>query len=588
MGGPPYDCRANPLGAVRFTLNKAISSVSDPAAFDGKDWGAVDLFRQLFSDDSALSQVPILDSSSIKRLQPNTLVRFRGMIQDMLGNEFYAGAYKDGSTWRTNKYSDVSQLPAASSPDIRVWERHLLHCIPVPGQNSWIESPSEELESCFMDLAGQHREKRAREDEENESEIEFRYSLAKKMRAVEGPSFSESLVPGTDGTPTSLAILPSADRECLPCLVKIYDSPEADLKLNDVVEFVGVLTFDPNMVSGRDAHDELSEGLEADMVQLPPGKVPRLHSLVHRKLEAQHFLSAPSLIEPKSPKMFKEIRESLMKYLTGLLGNDDIAAQFVLLHLLSKVHGRVDDVVVGKLSLNLTGLNKESMSIFGTRLNHALKSLLPFTQSIPLTIEYLNTISLAPKKDYQINRLVPGALQLADGTHLTFDETQLQSGTLNSVGVENARLLKNLLEYQKLEYDFQYYKMEMSADVQVLIFSKGKSNTMPADLVVPFQPSEANSFESVAPEAAETWRWYLATCRTLPYSIGQEIQQVVENDLVAVRQADRSLGSQDLSRLLTMARLMSASFGETTLSLEHWQMVLELERLGRERLKLNL
>ena len=34
-----------------------------------------------------------------------------------------------------------------------------------------------------------------------------------------------------------------------------------------------------------------------------------------------------------------------------------------------------------------------------------------------------------------------------------------------------------------------------------------------------------------------------------------------------------------------MARMMSVSYGETTLSLEHWQMVLELERLRKERLK---
>lgn len=85
---------------------------------------------------------------------------------------------------------------------------------------------------------------------------------------------------------------------------------------------------------------------------------------------------------------------------------------------------------------------------------------------------------------------------------------------------------------------------------------------------------------------------------------------MVENDLVAARQTDRSVGSQDLSRyksppkvlsisymckihnyvlwfhrLLTMARMMSVSYGETTLSLEHWQMVLELERLRKERLK---
>ena len=39
-------------------------------------------------------QVPILNSTSVKYIQPNTLVRFRGMIQDMLGNELYVGAYK--------------------------------------------------------------------------------------------------------------------------------------------------------------------------------------------------------------------------------------------------------------------------------------------------------------------------------------------------------------------------------------------------------------------------------------------------------------------------------------------------------------
>lgn len=45
---------------------------------------------------------------------------------------------------------------------------------------------------------------------------------------------------------------------------------------------------------------------------------------------------------------------------------------------------------------------------------------------------------------------MPGVLQLAEGTHLTIDETRLQTGVLNSIGVENARLLKNLLEFQKV------------------------------------------------------------------------------------------------------------------------------------------
>lgn len=58
------------------------------------------------------------------------------MIQDMLGNEFYVGVYKDGSVWRTNKFMDVSHFPmpsssSSSSSDMQVWERRLLYCVPV-------------------------------------------------------------------------------------------------------------------------------------------------------------------------------------------------------------------------------------------------------------------------------------------------------------------------------------------------------------------------------------------------------------------------------------------------------------------------
>lgn len=38
---------------------------------------------------------------------------------------------KDGSVWRTNKFMDVCQYPMGSSPDMRIWERRLLYCVPV-------------------------------------------------------------------------------------------------------------------------------------------------------------------------------------------------------------------------------------------------------------------------------------------------------------------------------------------------------------------------------------------------------------------------------------------------------------------------
>ncbi|XP_022939853.1 mini-chromosome maintenance complex-binding protein-like [Cucurbita moschata] len=590
MVGLPYDFLVNPLGAVRSTFEKAISSGSNPASFDGKDWGALEPFRHFLFDQNGLSKVPILNASSVRCVQPNTLVRFRGMIQDMLGNEFYVGAYKDGTTWKTTKYTDSSQCPTGVSPDMRIWERRLLYCVPVPGQNSWTESSSLGEINHSAEGTSETRQKRCRLDENAVDHMDLHApsdelqnsSSTKKLKDEQLSLGLPSQNISTAAT-SSLSTL-CAERDFLPCLVKVYDTVESELKLNDVFEFIGVITLGTEQKAEKDDHDEFSDGLSEDLsVQFPPDMVPRLHCVIHRKLAVHDFLRTSHVLEPTTHQI-KEIRATLLNHLTVTLGNDGLAAHFLLLHLLSKVHARVDSMAVGKLSLNLTGFNRESMSIFGNQLRLTVKSFLPFTEYIPLTVEYLNTASLAPKKDYEINRLVPGVLQLAEGTHLMIDETQLEVGTLSSLGVENARLLKNLMELQKVEYDFKYYKMDMATDVQLLILSEGKSNILPADLVVPFQPSSVGSSAITDMDALEAWGWYLSNVRSLPHSIGSEMQQVVENDLVEVKQADRSLGSQDLSRLLTIGRLVSASYGETSLSLEHWQMVKELERLRRERL----
>ncbi|KAM7494732.1 hypothetical protein LguiB_029341 [Lonicera macranthoides] len=590
MVGRPYDCLANPLGAVRLTFEKTVTSGTDPSTLGGRDWGATDLFRDFLLDGGALSQVPVLGPATIHTVQPNTLVRFRGMIQDMLGNEFYVGAYKDGGMWNTNKFTDISQFPMDSSSDTLIWERRLLYCVPVPGQNSWTESSGESVISHC--LTSPQREKRQREDGAASDDMDVQAldhesqdsPCPKKMRE-DGLTAQSSRPRGPiiEGTSDS-SMVPDFHQNSFPCLVKIYDSPESDLKLNDVFEFVGVLTFDPEFTADKDiSSDELANSFYEDaLVHLPSSKVPRLHCLVHRKLAVHDFLPSSPTLEP-NPNLMKGIRGALLGHLTAVLGNDGLGAHFMLLHLLSRVHTRASSIAVGKLSLNLTCFSKESVSIFANRLKFAIKNLLPFTHCIPLTVDYLNNASLAPRKDYEMNRLVAGVLQLAEGSHLTIDETQLQTGTLNSIGIENIRLLRNLMDYQKVEYDFKYYKMEMEADAQLLILSEGKSNILPADLVLPFRPSSVDSCEIVDAEALKACRWYLATLRSLPHSIGPDMQKVVEDDLVAARQADRSLGSEEFSRWLTMGRLMSMSYGETSLSMEHWQMVKELERLRRDR-----
>lgn len=51
------------------------------------------------------------------------------------------------------------------------------------------------------------------------------------------------------------------------------------------------------------------------------------------------------------------------------------------------------------------------------------------------------------------------------GTHLVVDETVLTPGQLNEQGVKNLTALGNLIQWQKLHYDFQYHTSEFECNV---------------------------------------------------------------------------------------------------------------------------
>lgn len=76
-----------------------------------------------------------------------------------------------------------------------------------------------------------------------------------------------------------------------------------------------------------------------------------------------------------------------------------------------------------------------------------------------------------PRKDYGVNRLRAGPLQLAPGTALVLDETALSAGQLGETGVRNIHALQEMVTAQEIEYDFQYHQMRMPVDVPTIVVS---------------------------------------------------------------------------------------------------------------------
>ena len=63
---------------------------------------------------------------------------------------------------------------------------------------------------------------------------------------------------------------------------------------------------------------------------------------------------------------------------------------------------------------------------------------------------------LQPRKDYEKNIMEPSLLQLPRNTHchLTVDETKLEPGKIEGLGLPNIKALAELIEQQQVTYDF--------------------------------------------------------------------------------------------------------------------------------------
>merc|ERR1712110_41729 len=105
---------------------------------------------------------------------------------------------------------------------------------------------------------------------------------------------------------------------------------------------------------------------------------------------------------------------------------------YVLMNMLSRVRTRSGQLVVGNLSLNLSGVPSQCVG-----LPQLLRALLPAHILIPLSIKRLESRPFSPKKDNERNRLCAGEFQVPQGTHITVDERSLTTGKLQDIGCRN-------------------------------------------------------------------------------------------------------------------------------------------------------
>ncbi|KAM4635894.1 mini-chromosome maintenance complex-binding protein [Discoglossus pictus] len=597
-----------------------------------KEWEkkVTEYFQEKLRENSSAIWVPCLNDVPLHYLKPNSLVKFRCMVQDMFDPEFYMGVYEtvdpttNSRVLHFGKYRDVAECAPAQELDLKsnqtvTSERQTFYCVPVPGESTWVKkayASSSQARASASTSYTPNRQKRSYEEDDDmgpRKELntgdnrESHGSGDTKRLETQAPSIQQHTA--SNCSPSLDLNFPLPGEKGPACLVKVYENSDG-FKVNDVLEVYGILSVDPVLSTVNEDRDavtalldpsETMDTAEENRVHSPPASlVPRIHTILARKLQHNNPLLPASLQETDESKFFvssfmselSSVRAELLGFLTHVLLGDSLAAEYFILHLISTVYARRDVLPLGKFTINLSGCPRNGS--FTENLYRVLQQLVPASHYLPMTIENMNNLRFIPSKDYTANRLVSGLLQLSCHTSLMVDETLLEQGQLDTKGVHNVTALGNLITWQKVDYDFSYHRMEFPCNINVLVASEGRS-LLPSDCQVHLKPeiSPPNMEQYMSalltaspPSMLNKFRIYLSLLQLLDYSISDEVTKAVEDDFVDMRKSDpQSISADDLHRLLIVARLLSLSAGQTTLSRERWLRAKQLEIQRKNRLQ---
>lgn len=142
----------------------------------------------------------------------------------------------------------------------------------------------------------------------------------------------------------------------------------------------------------EDFNEDMLEKIAANP---PASLIPRIHAIFVRAVKNVNPLLNIEL--PNSDEDSLQVMEDLKKVLTNILFGDELAAKYLMCHLISNVYNRCGMDTLGKFTLNISNIPKEVLPFYTKELYDILAMLLPTSYYFPMTIENFNNLQFVPK-----------------------------------------------------------------------------------------------------------------------------------------------------------------------------------------------
>ena len=178
-------------------------------------------------------------------------------------------------------------------------------------------------------------------------------------------------------------------------------------------------------------------------------------------------------------------------------------------------------------------------------------------------------------------------------TKSLFDEYEINmgEGKLEEIGVKNVQTIKNIIESQKIFYEYPYNNVEILHNIQLITFSNGNNSIFKSLFLnsIPIKKFEKNNEDEIMSEdnLIEKIFIYINYIRTNPkfinnFKISDEISAQIQKNYL---EKNKKFNPDEFDLILNMSRLYAISNGRNELIFSDYEYVYLLEKERRERLK---
>lgn len=479
------------------------------------DFNIEEYFLEAFCSFSEREKIPSLESTLNKRLSTGKLVRMTCMIQDTnFGQEICMGAYKiEGEGWKLSRYDLLTPERITldpSDPAILLDERQCLYATSIPGESEWLHKDlADALNSLSLNTTC-------------ETYISERFALK--------------------------------DQKHLAVILKTYSGMDTSFRVCNVVDVIGMLENDTEIVEECMTNDQRTVKLQLPIIHVIHMNTVSLNDLVIRRF---------GMIEEND---ILKTRQDIIDHLANIFCNDVLVAEFLLLSLVSNVSSRLPSMILGSFPINIRNCPSSISPIF----REFLKSVIPAFVYEKIDIHNLNNHKFYPSSDGE--NLKAGIMQLAKGTVVCFDETNMDEGALNDTGVRNIRSLSQVVISQVLPFYFSFSEFEVETDLTIIILSKNQKTLLPVDISISINPQTQSDLTSlhITSDKLLKFRKYFAVTRQISVGISNEISEKIQSDFVQQRQFGNKIGEKELGLRISIAKLFAKTCGSKEVLWDHW------------------